>query len=375
MLLEELTRDRDARYKNLTKDWAGPISYDPLSFFSVFHVLFKSSFISYRITFLPWLSVVALSFIWTLVTKLWIPENAPWMVDVFVCLQPMGGMLGGTVSILLAFRLARAAVRFYDSRAAAGKIVEICRVVASEALLLGDHDHPTRDDFLRWTIAVPVAVKNYLRGERGAPGDLLGVLPAADAARLAAAPHQPLHCLHRMRALAYRLALSSPADPLMSSTVYRGVSISVDVLTGAMGAMERISLTPLPFSYTAHVRVLILAYLAFLTAVFAATWGWLTPPSISTAAFLLLGTETAATECERPFARRCDHLFLERYCAVVADNIAQILAMGADAAAGAAAAAGGGGSGSGGDEAGAGAGEEADADADAGGADDAEGAP
>lgn len=280
MLLEDLAECKDARTKHLYKDWSGPIVYNPLDFFSVFFTLVKSSCISYRITLAPSLLVLITSIIWTFVTKYWFQEIAPWTESAFVSLQPMGGMLGGTVSIMLAFRLARAAIRFYDSRAAAGKLIEICRVATSEMILCSDHDHVVRDTFLRWTIAFPVAVKNYLRGEPGSPSDLRGILPDKDIAQLAAAPHQPLHCLHRMRALAYRAALSSPVDPRMATTLYRGISISVDTLTAAMGAMERISLTPLPFSYTAHIRVLIFAYLAFLTVAFSATWGWLTPPCV-----------------------------------------------------------------------------------------------
>ena len=300
MLLEDLAQSRDERNKNLFKDWTGPIAYDPLDFFSVFRVLFTSGFTSYSITVAPLILVIMFSILCTLVITSWMPSNAPRAIDALISLQPMGGMLGGTVSILLAFRLARAAVRFYDSRAAAGKLVEICRVAASEMVLCADHDHAARDAFLRWTVAVPVAVKNHLRGERGTPGDLTGILPSAALAALAAAPHQPLHCLHRMRAIARRAALSSPVDPRIVAAAYRGLSVSVDTLIAAMGGMERISLTPLPFSYTAHIRVLILVYLFFLVAAFSGTWGWLTPPCVGVVGFLLLGTGCAPAHAQRP---------------------------------------------------------------------------
>jgi putative membrane protein len=202
----------------------------------------------------------------------------------------------------------------------------MCRVAASEVLVAAPHDVPLREDFLRWTVALPVAVKNLLRAEPGAAGELIGVLPPDAIAALLAAPHQPLHCLYHMRADCLRIALASPFDPNLSSALHAGVAASVATLTGAMGAMERINGTPLPFAYTAHVRALLLAYLAFVSFVLIPPCGWLAIPALAFLAFALLGTETAAAECERPFRRRADHLPLERYCLVVSDNVAQLLA-------------------------------------------------
>ena len=47
---------------------------------------------------------------------------------------------------------------------------------ACQALLLRAHDSDACDELLRWTAALPVAVKNHLRGEAGAEGELVGVL-------------------------------------------------------------------------------------------------------------------------------------------------------------------------------------------------------
>ena len=44
------------------------------------------------------------------------------------------------LSFLLVYRLNRSAVRFYDARAAAGKLIESCRVLAGEVVRFGHHD-------------------------------------------------------------------------------------------------------------------------------------------------------------------------------------------------------------------------------------------
>ena len=210
-------------------------------------------------------------------------------------------------------------------------MVEICRVAASEAIVASSHDTALRDDFLRWDMAFPVAVKNYLRAEQGRSDELKGILSPADTDALLSAKQQPLYCLHMMRVCACLMASSSPQDPMLSSSQNGGVGTSLATLTGAMSAMERINNTPLPFAYAAHVRVFLLLYLLFAIVVMQPACGWLTIPAIALVSFALLGTETAATECERPFKRRPDHLPLERYCLVIADNVVQLLATEEDA--------------------------------------------
>ena len=147
-----------------------------------------------------------------------------------------------------------------------------------------------------------------------------------DAAQLLAAPHQPLHCLQMMRMTACLIIRDSPFEPALAAAMHRDISASIGTLTGAMGAMERINGTPLPFAYTAHVRLFLVTYLFFVAVVLLPACGWLTIPALALLSFVLLGTETAATECERPFKRRADHLPLERYCLTVSDNIAQLAA-------------------------------------------------
>jgi predicted membrane chloride channel (bestrophin family) len=62
-------------------------------------------------------------------------------------------------------------------------------------------------------------------------------------------------------------------DPVFASTLFAGLSESVDVLTGATGAMERINGTPLPVCYAGHMRIFLLLYLSMLPVVLVERWG------------------------------------------------------------------------------------------------------
>ena len=53
--------------------------------------------------------------------------------------------------------------------------------------------------------------------------------------------------------------------------------------------------------------------------------GWMVIVVSAIMTWALLGIEAASVECERPFHCRQTHLHLEHFCAVVADNIAQLL--------------------------------------------------
>jgi predicted membrane chloride channel (bestrophin family) len=52
----------------------------------------------------------------------------------------------------------------------------------------------------------------------------------------------------------------------------------------------------------------------------AAQWGLAGIPSVALVAVLLLGTDAATAESERPFRCRPNHLPLERYCLTIADR-------------------------------------------------------
>lgn len=62
-------------------------------------------------------------------------------------------------------------------------------------------------------------------------------------------------------------------DPVFAATLFAGLSKSVDELTGATGAMERINGTPLPVCYAGHMRIFLVLYLSMLPVVLVERWG------------------------------------------------------------------------------------------------------
>lgn len=242
------------------------------------------------------------------------------------------------VSFLLVFRLGRAAVRFWDARAAAGKVVEICRVlVSTTSVMTPSCPSALKDEFARWICVFPVAVKNFLRPDtrdgwaeaaivnkrRLEIGQLLPEKDAEAIIRPESGHFEPILVLNRLRGLAYEASLKAPQT--MATGVYRQLNEEIDTLTGAWGAMERINSTPLPFVYVVHLRTFLMLYLCLWHLDSIARNGWISVFNLMIASWALLGLEAASVECERPFRWSTNHLPLGKMCVVVARNVAQTI--------------------------------------------------
>jgi len=260
-------------------------------------------------------------------------------------------LLTALLTLLLVFRQGRAAVRFWDARAAAGAMVLHCRNVAAEVFALRPTDPAARGEVARWLCATPVAVKNLLRplampdkDENTGPGDtraraqsesaafqladrrlreLMPALSSEQARSLLAAPNQPLHAGARLRSAIGRACDRLP--PAQRGLVHRGLHDELDHLNGAWGALERIAASPLPFIYVAHLRLTLLLFLAVAPLPSLSHDGWPAVPPFAVACAAILAVEAAAEECERPFLKRPNHLRLGGFCASVAENVAQAL--------------------------------------------------
>jgi len=261
------------------------------------------------------------------------------------------------LAFLLVFRLGRAAVRYWEARQKAGAMIELCRTLCSDALAHCAGSRRHMEDLCRWSAAFPVATKNYLRSEKGNAEELAGILSKAECDELFRAPVQPIFCLDILRCISMdwarlattenrRRATATPDispehcdrwlgssswgsrghdEPELVAQGLAAISRTLDGLCGTFGGMERINNTPLPFVYVSHLRTFLVLYLVSIPLVFAEVWGWATVIVTPLIAFALIGIEVAAVECERPMAHRANHMPMERFCAVVADNVLQTL--------------------------------------------------
>jgi len=319
------------------------LRYDPRSFLIIFRVRGRNM----GLVAIPLACLTAWGLLWAFVVHFHPPVG-----EALAPLEDLIAPLLLPVSFMLVFRLGRAAVRYWDARAAVGKLIETCRTASSTASAAclggggggGAEEAELAESFARWLCVFPIAVKNFVQPV-SKPGwedgsrrnkrryEVGALLSEEDAMELLDPPkpgyaHGPLLVLNRLRVLARRISSrkgSVGGDAAFRSMVYHQLNQQIDILTGAWGGMERINATPLPFVYVVHLRTFLILYLLFWHLEAVAVNGWVALPALLAGSWGLLGIEAAAVECEQPFKWHSNHLTLGKMCVVVAQNVAQTL--------------------------------------------------
>lgn len=149
-----------------------------------------------------------------------------------------------------------------------------------------------------------------------------GIVPAesTDASRMTHAKHRPRVAgggqslpLEIIYALSTWMSVLEERESVPGSSL-GGMMGALAGLEDALGALERILTTPLPFVYAVHIRHTVWVYLFFLPFQLIGQFGWYTIPGVCIAAFIYLGFLAAGEEIEQPFGYDENDLDLDMFC-------------------------------------------------------------
>ncbi|KAI0003333.1 Bestrophin, RFP-TM, chloride channel-domain-containing protein [Russula compacta] len=129
------------------------------------------------------------------------------------------------------------------------------------------------------------------------------------------------HELTRMLFAFRRDGLLETVGPAGVNTMNMNVSALVDQLSN----VERIANTPIPKSYSIHLKQCVTLYLFALPFTLVKELGWATVPIVTVVSFTLMGIEGIAEEIEMPFGLDEGDLPLERYCSDLKEEIDYII--------------------------------------------------
>ncbi|KAI0350112.1 UPF0187-domain-containing protein [Trametes cingulata] len=118
--------------------------------------------------------------------------------------------------------------------------------------------------------------------------------------------HELSRALFKFRRDGY-LETVGPAGVNAMNQLVQGM---IDMMT----CMERVANTPIPRSYSIHLKQCVSLYLFVLPFVLIKELGWGMVPIVTVVAFTLMGIEGIADEIEMPFGLDQADLPLERYC-------------------------------------------------------------
>jgi putative membrane protein len=96
-------------------------------------------------------------------------------------------------------------------------------------------------------------------------------------------------------------------------------------MVDALGACERILMTPMPMAYALHLKQLLLLYCLSLPFQMVEGLGWMTGPIVGWLSFMLFGVEEIGIEIENPFGRDPNDLPLDNICNKMKHNIADLI--------------------------------------------------
>ncbi|KAJ1310336.1 hypothetical protein OPQ81_007075 [Rhizoctonia solani] len=134
----------------------------------------------------------------------------------------------------------------------------------------------------------------------------------------------PLIIAHELTRLIHKFRRSGTLDTIGPAGV-NAMNTLIQSMIDQVTAMERVANTPIPVSYSIHLKQCVTLYLFSLPFTLIGDLGWRMIPIVTLVAYTLMGIEGIANEIEMPFGRDQSDLPLDRYCAELRDEIEYIM--------------------------------------------------
>ncbi len=229
-------------------------------------------------------------------------------------------LLGIVLSILLVFRTNSAYDRWWEGRKLWGSLVNNCRNLA----IMIQTTFPADDKASREELAVLIAnfcigLKEHLR--KGVIWSELVKVSPEEIEVYKTKKHFPNYAttlIHQKIQTVYRSGAISDADMI-------NFKPHLQSLLDIAGACERIRRTPIPFSYSVYIKLLILGYSVMLPFGLIQDFGYFTIPLVTFIFFTFIGVEMLAAEIEEPFGLDCNDLPTGTIAKTIATNVFEIL--------------------------------------------------
>lgn len=238
-------------------------------------------------------------------------------------------MMGGALSILLAFRNASAYERWWEARKLWGSLVNSARTFARQVLTLVDPSDrdlardPLRAELAELQIAYVHALRCHLRGQNPFP-ELGPTAPAELVAWLRTQQNVPLAILQRMAERTRALFDLGRLDPIRFAAMDETLTALCDV----QGACERIKNTPLPRQYEYFPRLLVGVYTVLLPLGQVGNMGLYTPIASTLVGVIFLSLEVIGRDIEDPFEGTVNDTPMSSLTRAIELNLRQGLGLG-----------------------------------------------
>ncbi|WP_337177064.1 bestrophin family ion channel [Paludisphaera sp.] len=228
---------------------------------------------------------------------------------------------GAALGLLLVLRTNAGYDRWWEGRKLWGGIVNQTRNLGIQALAYGPEDREWREQVIRWTAALPHAIRLGLRDQR-ASTSVTALLGREAADHLFASHHMSNAVCLRIGGLLRRAREEMGMDGFAFTRAEEQRAVLID----HMGACERIRSSPLPVAYRIEIRRFILFFLVTLPFALVGEIHWLTPLVTMLVAAPILALDKIGTELQFPFtATSLNALPLDQLCLKIETDLLAML--------------------------------------------------
>ena len=228
-------------------------------------------------------------------------------------------LIGLTLAIFLGFRNGTSYARYWEARTLWGTLLNETRTLVRQLITL----LPSREGIelpVARLIAFVHALRHQLRGTDAA-ADLARLLPEEDCSRLRSVRFKPAVLLLMVGEWLQAQRLQGRLAPELA----QAIELPLGRLTEALGGCERISGTPIPFTYAVIIHRTIYLYCVLLPFGLVDAIGAMTPVVVAFIAYTFFALEALGAEIEEPFGMEPNDLALDAMSHTIEASVREMM--------------------------------------------------
>lgn len=230
-------------------------------------------------------------------------------------------LFGIALAIFLGFRNSVSYDRFWEGRKLWGALLNDTRSLARQSHSLIDCSdyNEKREEFINLLIAFVYSLKHQLR-HTDAKDDIARLVSKDLANNLNEVHFKPIIILRELGNWIKRAKKEGKLDSIGQMTFEENLNKLSDIV----GGCERISSTPIPYTYSVLLHRTVYIYCFMLPFGFVETLGWVTPFAIVFIAYTYVAIEAIADELEDPFGTQPNDLALDAMSQMIENTLLEI---------------------------------------------------
>ena len=226
------------------------------------------------------------------------------------------------LGLLLVFRTNASYERFWEGRKLWGTMINTVRNLARQIWVSVDTSRGSKEQALKLLVAFAIATKQHLR-QQPCQHELRHLVSPTQLDKLLTMNSPPLEIAFWLGDYLQVQQLKGRINPYQLQAMTQQVNTLVDVL----GGCERILKTPLPLSYSIHLKQLLVMYCMALPFQVVNELNVWTIPVVALVAFAVFGVEEIGLEIENPFGCDLNDLPLNAICQTMERNIQDLVTL------------------------------------------------